>query len=444
MAEHPATVSGPKKDQNQIILHPLKAAGNLQERYSEATADVIFTGKERLPAHRAVLSVASSVFFKMFDGDWRESRERNIPAPTEYSWEAFKAAITLLYGVEVEVDESSILDVYKVAHCYDLGYVKVVLAHAISQWGTDMVDTVLELCALAGHLETEEDQRGHEVIQAGSTYIVKHLALIKGKPTGLNALSYEAMLKVVQSEDITVPEVDVFLLLNQWMDGQLDITLRQAKQLYSHIRYGTIPYEFLSLGIIQENLDLTLQNHQQLSVDKTKDKPKLITPRPYQSEVLQVYPLVADLSVLRKAGEWEFINIMDPAKYTVGVVYSGGQEFTFQLSLKLVADSQSQLCVQLSSLCEESNTAIPTAQIGLVGGCPCGYVNLSFVDYSITLKSTGAILVREGHQCENGEYLQGDCYACNSVDLPFDGPFPWILKIGVPCNQPVSMTLHCE
>ena len=82
-----------------ITLCPLKGVGSLQERYSEATADVFFVGIERLPAHKAVLSVASSVFFKMFDGDWRESRERNIPAPTEYRWEAFKAAIDLLYSL---------------------------------------------------------------------------------------------------------------------------------------------------------------------------------------------------------------------------------------------------------------------------------------------------------------------------------------------------------
>ena len=128
-----------------ITLHPLKSVGNLQERYTEATVDVAFVGKEKLPAHRAVLSVASSVFFKMFNGDWKKSREKNIPAPTEYSCEVFKAAITLLYGVEVEVDESSILDVYMVPHCNDLGYVKVVLAHAISQWDADMVDTACHM-----------------------------------------------------------------------------------------------------------------------------------------------------------------------------------------------------------------------------------------------------------------------------------------------------------
>ena len=443
MAEHPAAVPGPSES---ITLHPLKTVGNLQERYPEATADVAFVGKERLPAHRAVLSVASSVFFKMFDGDWRESRERNIPAPTEYSWEAFKAAITLLYGVEVEVDESSILDVYKVAHCYDLVYMKVVLAHAISQWDADMVDTVLELCALAGHLETEEDQRGHEVIHVGLTYIVKHLALIKGKPTGLNALSYEAMLKVVQSEDITIPELDLFLLLKQWIGGQLDITLRQAQQLYSHIRYGTIPYEFLSLGTSQDNLILTLQNHQQLSVGKTKDNLKQITPRSYQSEVLQVYPLVAGLSVSRSTDRWDFVDVVDRTNYTVGVIFSGRQEFTFRLFLKRVKDRQSKLCVMLSSLCEESNTAATTTKMNVFDDFQCAHGNTlhSFMNYSITLNSTGALLVRESHQYRSGcAYRKGE-FACKTVDLPFKDPLPWILRIGVPCNRPVSMTLHCE
>ena len=396
--------------------------------------------------HRAVLSVASSVFFKMFNGDWKESRERNIPAPAEYSWEAFKAAITLLYGVEVEVDESSVLDVYKVAHCYDLGYVKVVLAHAISQWGTDMVDTVLELCSLAGHLETEEDQRGHEVIQACSTYIAKHLALVKAKATSLNALPYEAMLKIVQSEDITVPELDLFLLLNQWIGGQSDITLRQAQQLYSHIRYGTIPYEFLSLGTSQDNLILTLQNHQQLSVDKVKDSLKQITPRPCQSEFLQVYPLVPGLSVSRKIHRWEFAEVVAQTNYTVGVIFSGRHEFTFRLFLKRVTSKQSKLCVMLSSLCEGSNTSKPTERINVFDDFQCthGSTLQSFMNYSITLNSTGALLVRESHQYENGcSYPKGE-FACKSVDLPFKGPSPWILRFGVPCNRPVSMTLHCE
>ena len=442
MAEQPATVPGPSK---AITLRPLKSVGNLRERYSEATADVFFVGEERLPAHRAILSVASAVFFKMFDGDWKESREKNIPAPTEYRWDAFKAAIDLLYGVQVELDTSSVIDVFKVAHCYDLGHVKVVLAQAISQWGTDMVDTVLELCALTGELETEEDQREHEVIQAGSSYIVKHLALIKEKPTGLNGLPYEAMLKVVQNEYITVPELNVFLLLKQWMECQLDITLRQAQQLYSHIRYGMIPYEFLSHGIIQENLDLTLQNHQQLSVEKTKNNLKLITPRLCQSEVLQVYPLVAGLSVLRKIGKWEFVNVLDPTKYTVGVIFSGRQELSFQLSLlNMEVDRNSQLCVELSSVCDECYAPKPAAKMNLFQRFAGYSGRLSFMEHAVTLKPTGALLVQMCNEDKHDNPYPKGYYACKSVDLTFQGPFPWILKIGVPCNQLVSMTLHCK
>ena len=75
MAEQPATVPDPSK---AITLRPLKSVGNLQERYSEATADVVFVGKERLPAHRAILSVASAVFFKMFDGIGRRAGRRTF------------------------------------------------------------------------------------------------------------------------------------------------------------------------------------------------------------------------------------------------------------------------------------------------------------------------------------------------------------------------------
>ena len=296
---------------------------------------------------------------------------------------------------------------------------------------------MLKLCALVGELETEEDQREHEVIQAGSTYIVKHLALIKAKPTGLNGLPYEAMLKVVQSEYITFAELELYLLLKQWMESQLDITLRQAQQLYSHIRYGMIPYEFLSHGIFQENLDLTLKNHQKLSVDKMKNNLKLITPRLCQSEVLQVYPLVEGLSVSHQIDKWEFLNVLDPTKYTVGVIFSGRQELSFQLSLNMEADLNSRLCVALSSFCEKSNTNKLAAQMNAMTFSPnlIGQFLLYFLDYTVLLKPTGAFLL---------ENSRSDQSPCKSMDLPFRGPFPWILRIGVPCNKSVSMTLHCK
>ena len=146
---------------SMVTLHPVKIFYKLRERYSEDTADVFFVDKEtqeRLPAHREVLKVNSDVFFKMFNGDWKEKVEKEIPAPEEYNWESFKAAITLLYGEEVEVEESSIPDIYRVAHLYDLRAVMSVLARALCRWESDLLDTVVELCVLAQDVPDRNDR----------------------------------------------------------------------------------------------------------------------------------------------------------------------------------------------------------------------------------------------------------------------------------------------
>ena len=69
-----------------------------------------------------------------------------------------------------------------------------------------------------------------------------------------------------------------------------------------------------------------------------------------------MYPLVAGLSVSHQIGRWEFVNVLDPTHYTVGVIFSGREDLSFQLSLNMKADQNSQLCVELCSLWEERNT----------------------------------------------------------------------------------------
>ena len=153
-----------KSMQKSVTLHPLKGFNNLRERYTEDTADVFFVDQEteeRLPVHREVLKVASAVFFRMFNGDWKEKGEKEIPAPEDYNWESFKAALALLYGEEVEIKESSIVDIYRVAHCYDLKDVVYVLVQDVHQWDSNVVAAMMKLCALIGELEVDkENKRG--------------------------------------------------------------------------------------------------------------------------------------------------------------------------------------------------------------------------------------------------------------------------------------------
>ena len=156
--------------------------------------------KERLPAHSEVLKVASAVFFTMFNRDWKEKGEREIPVTEGYKWESLKAAIALLYGEEVKMEESSIPDMYRVAHCYDLTAVISSFAHSIQMWDLHQLSTVVNLCTLAGQVEAEQDQEKNERIHAAVRYIAQHLEQIKEGAVDITGLSYQTMLTLVQCE----------------------------------------------------------------------------------------------------------------------------------------------------------------------------------------------------------------------------------------------------
>ena len=282
-----------------VTLNPFNGTDDLEERYPEDTADVFFVDgetNESLPAHREVLKVASSVFFRMFEGNWKEKRERRIQAPEEYKWESFKAAISLLYGEEVEVEESCIPDVYRVAHCYKLTGVLAILAREVCQWGGHLLGTVVELCSLAENVP----ERNNSVLNSAVQCIVCHLDLASA--ANVAHLSYETMLKLVKSEAVRSTELVLLRTLNQWTDVHSDITLSQVKQLYSYIRFGTIPYKCLAECSVvgHDNLRSALQNHQQLSLDGVRSNLSQITPRRAQKEVFQLYPMDRGVGIMAK------------------------------------------------------------------------------------------------------------------------------------------------
>ena len=103
-------------------------------------------------------------FSRCSNGDWVEKTEMKVPAPEDFSWGSFKAAISLLYGEQVQVEESFIPDIYGVAHFYDLREVISVLVHEVRQWDYHLLDTVVELCILAeGRPERDNNSVLHTI-----------------------------------------------------------------------------------------------------------------------------------------------------------------------------------------------------------------------------------------------------------------------------------------
>ena len=412
-----------------VTLHPLKGFNNLRERYSEDTADVFFVDKEtkeRVPAHREVLKVASAVFFKMFDGDWKEKKEKEIPAPEEYEWESFKAALALLYSEEVEIKESSIVDIYRVAHCYDLKDVVYALVQDIRQWDSSTAAAMMKLCALVGELETDKDQMHEEVLQAVIQYLARNLGDITRE--ALAGLTYQAMVMFVQSEDIQISEVDLLSKLNQWIKDHPDLTVVQAEKLFSHIHFGTIPYEALiACEVGHKNLSLALQNYHQ-PFERVGENILQFTPRLCQKEVFQVFPMAAGLSMLTQGDKWESTNTTSsPA---VGVVYCGRQEVSFKgsVNVAVIPGSYIFLVCQLSSFSGANKSQTAETQLHESANVCGSFSYFYYKHFNVVLNQTGAHFVLQSTDSPLS-YLKINI--SKPFELPFNGPFPWLLTFGL-------------
>ena len=161
---------------------------------------------------------------------------------------------------------------------------------------------------------------------------------------------------LVESDDICITELALLRILHQWTNTHEDITLLQMKQLYSHIRYGTIPYKDLAECSMNghDNLKSALENNQELSLDRVRNNLVQITPRSGQKEIFQVYPMTQGVRAVVKPGGGgggliEVANVS--VSRAVGVIYYGRQEITFNVDLEMDETSIHNRCeCELSSL----------------------------------------------------------------------------------------------
>ena len=417
-----------------VTLHPLKSVNNLRERYSEDTADVFFVDKdtkERLPAHREVLKVASAVFFKMFDGDWKEKEENEIPTPEEYEWESFKAVIALLYGEEVEVEEASIVDVYRVAHCYDLKDVVYVLVQDIRQWDSRVAAPMRKLAALIGELETDKDIMQKEVLQAVMQYLARNLG------ESLAGLSYEEVLMIVQLEDIEISEVDLLSRLTQWIKDHPDLTIVQGEKLLSHIRFGIIPYESLiACEVGHKNLSLALKYYHQ-PIELVRENILQVTPRSCQKDISPVFPVAPGPLVVKQGDKCEYSPSSSAA---VGMMYFGRQEVSFEGSITILGGKSCTLVCELSTISGVKNcyynprvqrltnsTKANLQENFNFNGQPVGF---NYNQFRVTLNQTGAHFMLQSTDSPLSVYDRARSIS-KPLELRFSGPFPWLLTFSL-------------
>ena len=447
-----------------VKLRPVSSVNKLRERYTEDNADVVFVDQEttkRLPAHREVLKVASDVFFRTFSGDWKESVEKEIKAPKEYRWESFKAVIALVYGEEIEVEEATIPDIYGLAHLYDFREVTAMLGSAIRQWDSHLLETVVKLCVLAQ--DRPETGTGIGLLHPTLQYIARHLEQVQAQSVDIAHLSYHTMLMLVQSEDVTSAELVLLQVLNQWTNEHSDISLKQAKQLYFHIRFGTIPFESLTECIAatgHEHLELAVLNRQQLTIDRVRVNVLQVTPRMSQKEVFKVYPMATGFALSRPEGKYRYSHIsFSPA---VAVMYSNREDLEFEIThtVDVSVDTSYESYGHIRSHAFDMSVDTSYECYGHTRTVPCLVCELSSMTVVEETKTVKVDLREHDHLLRNASKaamifrrirvtLSGagaclnfhpdlesyesviDKTVFKTVDLPYSRPFPWLMTFSV-------------
>lgn len=92
---------------------------------NEHFSDVVFQFKnneKKLFAHKIILSARSTVFSKMFTGNFKEGTEKKSDIKIEqFSYDTFKLFLKYLYSKSIKIEENDIIELFMCADFYDLG-----------------------------------------------------------------------------------------------------------------------------------------------------------------------------------------------------------------------------------------------------------------------------------------------------------------------------------
>ncbi|XP_060610386.2 BTB/POZ domain-containing protein 6 isoform X1 [Anolis sagrei] len=266
---------------NWQSFHPTLRERNALMFNNELMADVHFIvgpvgAAKKVPAHKYVLAVGSSVFYAMFYGDLAEVKsEIHIP---DVEPAAFLILLKYMYSDEIDLEADTVLATLYAAKKY--------IVPALAKACVNFLETSLEAknaCVLLSQSrlfeEPELTQRCWEVIDAQA-----EMAL---KSEGFCEIDQQTLEIIVTREALNTKEVVVFEAVLNWAEAEckrqgLPITPRNkrnvlGKALYL-VRIPTMTLEEFADGAAQSDI-LTLEERHNIFLWYTAaNKPKLEFP----------------------------------------------------------------------------------------------------------------------------------------------------------------------
>ena len=227
----------------------LKSEINLvDKKYSQVNTDIVFkdreTGQEKA-AHKTVLSQLSPFFSTWFKEEWEQDKDRTeYPVPGDIEWGIFSNVISFLYGRQVEFEEDTLLDLFTAADYLQLDNLKVAIIESMTdQWELKDPSIVGVMCTAVAS-QTDPRVTSGWLYTVSVHYLIRNIQTIVNNGTiDLSPIPYDVMMKIAQSEEIRVSEVQLYHFLRMWAENkEVKLSHEEVQKLFGHVRYATIPY----------------------------------------------------------------------------------------------------------------------------------------------------------------------------------------------------------
>ena len=418
-----------------LQLKPNNSNPHLRECYNEGNSDVSFVREDEEPinAHKVVLSTASPVFFKEFNGGFKEQDEEQIPISDLFSYEIFSMLIDFIYGEEITLAEADdIVPLFKAANFYQLSVLIEAIAKLVSTWKLQadeqfcLTEAAVALC----HATVEACLSEYAVFQATVEVVIANLDSFLSRQYHFKLLPEEAVRKIAQSEDICLEEIDLFTLLNEWA------TYNDDETPLTHVRYGLISHHDLSFKVADKKykdnvkFSVALQQHHLFNKEAVKNDPKQFSMRYKQKGVQPFFPLTKTTFAYctSDSSTAQFTNVQ-----SVGMIMSRQASYKRLTIPRFNNNNHVIISVESLSNCEDNRenviehikvySALYNCDISI--DCHSGFSNGSLSFSSLLENNTNAVCTRV---TRNQDAIFVTLGGSISEPIKVESPFPWLLS----------------
>ena len=311
---------------------------------------------------------------------------------------------------------------------YDLASVKSSIAERIPRMD---VEDVISLSVLAGQLEAHDLESG-VIYQATLKSFTANCERLSHCDE-LVQLSYDVMTILAQSDKVNVSEIDLYRILIRWAVGNEDLSYKKMQNLFSHIRYDTIPRWLLTSEVVggicnRSKFAEALKHYERLTVEALESEMESFRPRESQKIPLNVYPMSSGLGVVADSEKTTFYKVKD--EDALGIIYFGEECKSLDISIESDArymSHRAQVRFSLDSLTPVKGTSSGSCQIDISQYVSRDSNNISvkYTEFRLTLTPSDVRILCRSAVGNNGYFIsERHLYDVSNYK------FPWLIRFG--------------